>query len=872
MRKLIFFGILLLCLSLASAVYYNDVAGSIVPDNETTEYTFSDCAIHYFNETYFLACLERFYPTTSYSTYQAVSFNNPYNWTSIGARYENATTGYANYHRIVDINNTPIVLAYSVGGSSTGVHSNGTFPYTSNTTDWTAFTSTGANYFGLSDEKGVKVNDSIYLFHSHNSDDAEILNMYNDGVWTSETVYSFASSLVRGSMTWINDTSNENGTIYVAHESSDSPYNTRISYRNAFSGSWTTYVLYSLSGNNLIKVFKASDGLHLLNINNSAYDDWHCSTANEYSCTSANNWTKTVTNITGSRSYIDAIHERENGEVLWFLSESVENYNVLKMYKYNGSWDNGTLLYDLSLTSANYIYHKSVTEDDKNNIMLIVSSNKKGIALLSFNLNDREQTNYTATFSNSTLEGTTQNYLLDLKEENISTSTATLVYNGTSYPTTAINSTRHSVNVTMPDLQNSSVLANFYWTYNITYDNESTKTENTSWHGQAIHRALLSFSAFTPELGVSGMLGGYGITLNVISKDENTNNLLNTSNAYTFNYRTGNNSTNLSLSETEDNRSILITPSWANITTDMIMIFGATNYTTRQYYLDNTTLNDITQNITLWLINTTNITNIYLTVKDENDNSLQDYVVKAMRYNVGNNTYSTVEMIKTNSNGQGVFQLIPYTVLYKFVIQKDGVTYLETSPTQITSSTLNLQVNLADDWMDGWRRTRSISYTPVSFDNVTQTFEFTYNDASNIVQTGCLEVIRRGTYKDEVLSNNCTSSTAGTLSYTVEGDMTGTYIATGYIDTNTGYSIHALDTLEVSYNQAWQIFGTLGVFMAFLVTLVAGLLGLANPVGAILMSVVGIIISVALGLVHITFVNVAILIIMAGLMMFKMRS
>ena len=587
------------------------------------------------------------------------------------------------------------------------------------------------------------------------------------------------------------------------------------------------------------------EGMYISVRNGSNWSNW---IDTGYNTSKTNSFAK-LNNGTFILTYDDATL----GDSYWLLSYDLTDWIPV--------WYNQTLISPNAYNSLSYQYN------EENNFKDLMYVDANQVYLF--------ENNYPFIYDNTSLTasvlGTTNtSYYLNLTYEttdvvNISGIDNVYFYwNGTQYNSTLDDSnasrSNYSTSIVLPFLATTTVST--FWTYNVTLTNGINWTVNTSVLNQTILSVNLSNTTGTK-------------TLNFTIKDENTNTSIISDLQVTFQvwYTNFSRALNFSYSLTgKNNYQFYINPVGYNFFTNAIIRYNSSNYTTRYYYLDHAIINGVSQDIILWNIRTDNSSNIYITLYDDNDNPLPNYQVKALKYFVGTNSYDTVEITNTDANGNGLLHLIPYDVLYKFIVQKDGVTYLETSPAKIISTTLTLRLPSQNNWFDQFNRLMSIQYTDITYDNATQTFSWTYNDVNNLIQRGCLKVIKRSTTADSQMCETCSSSTAATVQCVVPGTMAGYYLANGYIDTNTNYSSYSLVTRDLDLSNSWHYYGLLGVLLSWLIICTLALAGGSSPVGVIIMTLLGLLVVSLFGLTFIGQSMLWLMIILGGILLFKMKN
>ena len=384
------------------------------------------------------------------------------------------------------------------------------------------------------------------------------------------------------------------------------------------------------------------------------------------------------------------------------------------------------------------------------------------------------------------------------------------------------------------------------YTWNATVYNNETETINTS-------NRLITFVDYT------NCSSNYNYTTNIFRiRDEETSVLTNgeiqtsitlsgvdTSNAdqetYGFSYSGGN------------TYYACMRPYNYKVYANNFLTYTAdyTDYTTtRAYYFSDTVFNSSNaESFDLYVINDSLATTVITTVK-RGGSVLEDAIVKLLRYDVSNTSSRTVQICRTSSTGSCALFAELNTELYQLVIIVDGETALTTTPAQITSSTLN--INLPTTGVDPTREFRSIegvSYL-LSYNNNTGFFTCTFNDDDNTEITVTLEAERIDSRGVTSIDTDTITSTAGTLTTNVSlingTTYRGTCTAT-FSDGSTG----VLDIITITVPFGQGVLGALGWIIFSLTTIAFSFTFIFNPTIALVLNAVNIYMSKAMGLINI---------------------
>jgi len=310
--------------------------------------------------------------------------------------------------------------------------------------------------------------------------------------------------------------------------------------------------------------------------------------------------------------------------------------------------------------------------------------------------------------------------------------------------------------------------------------------------------------------------------------------------------------------------------STTNFTVNAQAEYEATGYNTKLYYLTNAELS-IYEIETINLFLTANTTLVTLNVKDYNDDPVSDVIIKVLSYDLASNTYTTTEILQSDSYGEAIANMVLNTEWYAFILEYNGNVILQTLPQKITATTLNFRVDLLDDYFTQYTTARDIE-SSLTFTNSTLTFSFSWSDTSGAMQEACLSIVRRGTAADVEINETCVTSTAGNIVISiVESVSDYTYVGTAYViypdDTE-----FILDTLSVSFDRTIEKFGSEGLYITFFVVLTLMMIGIWSPVISIVLTTVAVVASVIMGIFYISWTALIVLIILGGIAIYRLNK
>lgn len=279
-------------------------------------------------------------------------------------------------------------------------------------------------------------------------------------------------------------------------------------------------------------------------------------------------------------------------------------------------------------------------------------------------------------------------------------------------------------------------------------------------------------------------------------------------------------------------------------------------------------------NVTLFVQNTTNLTNVLFTLYDEIGNPLPGYYVALQRkYDVDGNYY-TIAMHKTDFNGQSLLNAVLYTTLYKLVVYDEDLNLVySSSETEIKSTSITLTINLGEDLWYGLDNAYGVEVTQIVYNNNTGQFSVSYNDVNHVLNYTTFTVVQRTAFGDLSICENTSTDTEKTYYCTIlNPNISGYFTARLWGETLSNHSNFILSQGEYQPTTTPDKMGKAGVFMALLVFILLITFGLYNPAVAIMLACLGLIVIVALKLIFVSIGLIVVIIILGGILLFKMRT
>jgi len=294
----------------------------------------------------------------------------------------------------------------------------------------------------------------------------------------------------------------------------------------------------------------------------------------------------------------------------------------------------------------------------------------------------------------------------------------------------------------------------------------------------------------------------------------------------------------------------------------------------RYYFLDNATItNGTTENISLYLLNTSLAYPFAITLQDQGGIEIQDALIYFNRYYPGLNQYYTIAMSKTSESGTATTYLYPNDKWHRIIIVQDHK-IIHTFDPQILSCdpgstecelTLTVPLNPNGEYYDYYNE---YAYN-CDYNNNTGILSCTYADTSGLMKYTILRVSKENLLNRQEICTTNTTSTSGTITCNLTASGNGTYT----------YTLNAHFADETLLDQGIiETGGILGAFYGFgmliniiLLITITGI-GLWNPGAGMITAVFAVLVTMLLGLWEISTVGIIALMIVAAALALKTRS
>lgn len=435
---------------------------------------------------------------------------------------------------------------------------------------------------------------------------------------------------------------------------------------------------------------------------------------------------------------------------------------------------------------------------------------------------------------------------------------ANLIYNGTPFLVETINNLGAGKYQLIREIDIPSVQGNntksYFW--QVTLDSGSGfNLQNSTQQLQNVSDTNISTYDTTP-------------IINYTIYDEETLETVNASfdGSFTWYLGTGTENENESYSRSRNNSFLFHTiPDFKNFSANSIIkLHNATSELFSKNYIDRTfefSGYRFTQDIQeqeLYLLSTSNGTNVIIEVKDSGLTPLENYLVTIERFYPDKNIFRMVEQQKTDAFGQFSARLIENSVRYKFVFRNPDneiVKTLENVKIACRSSICIAQFVIEETESFFERYFGLDNYAAnVSFNNNTRVFTATWNDNRGESQTHRFSIIRYLFNGTTYVFNETSIANTGSFTYTAP-NIEASYTASLY--RKVGNSEILIYTTQEKIGGLSDIFGREGLMWSFLLLITLIMIGSFHPLWGMVFYMVG---FFALAVLDIAYVPPAILI------------
>lgn len=438
--------------------------------------------------------------------------------------------------------------------------------------------------------------------------------------------------------------------------------------------------------------------------------------------------------------------------------------------------------------------------------------------------------------------------------------TSQLIYNGTYYQSTQedLGSGQYNItnNIDIPLVSMDGENKSFLWSFQIFLEDGSNFNFNTSELQQNVSAIYLDYgnpSMTNKSLNFSVWDEPNRTRLDLMSFDS------------TFNFWFGSGTVKKTKSIPIDSApevNISIYPENETFYIDSIIEYNTVGefngtYNQRNYYFQNYSITNNTQNIKLFLLKSSESTSFIQRVVDTSQIPKVAALIYQQRYYPGDNTYETVAISRTNHEGESIGFYKTEIPDYRHIITLNGTILKTTERGKIFPQTTpyTLTFTIGENINNAWETFQGIPSltSSLEYDNDTQVVTYEWIDILGTLTIANLTVEK--VFANQSNVNICSKSSeliAGILTCNLTG-QNGTFIAIGYI----GRSPSVVDKLiTITKSTIKDILAT-PFLLLFIILLIASIgMGLFYPPAGIVLTGFMLAMGVFLGIVAISWIFV----------------
>lgn len=428
---------------------------------------------------------------------------------------------------------------------------------------------------------------------------------------------------------------------------------------------------------------------------------------------------------------------------------------------------------------------------------------------------------------NSTAEGGKVKFYLRLNITNVSTSpkNVSLQLNNNQYNPTTVDSGvsggyytyNYSLEIAIPDTWGNSTgnTTNWNWIYSINNylvnysTNNSNITifdmgvDNCSSNANQILNFTLKDEGNRTTNGVSGIvLGG---AVNIASKENSS---------VVFNYSTEKHANSLVFCVPSN--ALNFTEYWLNT----IVRYESTSRAIEYYNIINSTLDmNFSQNISLYDLADADNTDFRFSFKGADFLPVENALVYLDRQYVANNTFETVELPVTDSNGETVLHMVRNDVLYNIRVVKNGqvlgnferiIAFCDDF--SIGDCKISLNAFQSGTEVFDYDSEIGITYSNPTYDNSTGMVSFTFLSTDGTTKDITLEVISDSVFGNRTLCENSLTASSGTILCDIGTNLTKSTVGAVVYISGVQKAFTLIKILQDDY-------GVIGYFVFFVMIL-----------------------------------------------------
>lgn len=412
---------------------------------------------------------------------------------------------------------------------------------------------------------------------------------------------------------------------------------------------------------------------------------------------------------------------------------------------------------------------------------------------------------------------------------------------------------------------------NYTWNINVSDSDGWTATSTTNYTLLFVKPSLVACGGgnttvalefcFYDEEDQAARFGDMGVAFWVFNTDRTLN--------VTYNFTW--NDTNCT--------TVCIWPTDASFLVDSFQTYedNGTSYDPRAYFLDNATISNVTQNISLYLLESTLGTQISITLQDEGGLGVGEALIYFSRYYPGENLYRTIAMVKTSEDsGEASTYLRPNDAWHRITIVADHEVIGTYPARQIpcdpayTSCPLTLSVVIGEtgEWFSYITGFPNAWAEPCTYNETGRTLACSWVSTTGLMKYTRLRLWYFGVFNKTLICDTNTTTTSGTLLCSIPLTYNGTF--------NYLFAAHFAQEVTIDSGMiempTTATFAAIGLLPTLLLFLALAFAGLWNPTVSIVLGYIALVAAWAMMLLNIEIVALVALGVVVGMIAYKMRA
>lgn len=479
--------------------------------------------------------------------------------------------------------------------------------------------------------------------------------------------------------------------------------------------------------------------------------------------------------------------------------------------------------------------------------------------------------NYSVDYQHTAISNDILNFTFSLGSVNSSiyNSSASIVYNGTSYSATEINDTLSKDYVATLTIPNVSATTNVTFYFNYTINGVNYNSVN---YTQTIY--YLTF--YNNCSAINGT-----IILNATLYDEESGDIIGDSNLteIDFNITSSAGVTwKYHNSSTNGNIVICVENTTFNLTdydVDFMMGYSADNHVQEFYYLDdgdlnsNCTFNSHTNcTIGLYDLNLSDSTTFLFKFYDENGLSVDNAIIHTYKKYIGNGTFKEVERSRQDNNGETHVHLVEEDVIYYFMVTQYGdIIYTsDLYNAKCISTPCQIELSAQEDYTEfpvNWTSIDGVSYS-ITSNSSTRITTLSFISNSSVMIN--YSVWKYDNNIPTLINNSNTTGTSGNISLHVPTTYGNVTFFSAIFKDSEFVESEWIDFKE----SAQSYFGKTGAILGGLLILTLSLMAVTEGIISIIITIIALIMIYVLYLIDLSWLSLISIVCAGGIIVWKL--